>query len=342
MRHLTVIVLLGTVLTTFILRAEEEKAVSIPFWERPDYVLETPDVIEIKVISDIIPTEVLEMLDGSHLIGPDGHIDVKFDRLRVQDQTIVQCENTVFEWLAKRFDTNSLTVRVKVFSCNSKEFHIVYVSEQGGEQRLSFPFTGHETVTKAIECCNGLAPGASPKFLLLRAPKVGKPVEMTPVHYNEAFDDPKKNLALRSGDTILIRQDFKGEDLRPDGPITTMTEPFGTEPDKMLVSEDDYEIPAFELDEPKTKTASQIVVPPQTVKQADKRIARTVFFNGDAFGMADNLLYLSPLMKNIEPESSVSCMIQAGKNGGLWLILYGNEETVTELHTVFEEIARGK
>lgn len=342
MRHFAFF--LCSFLLSLSLSAAEEKP--IPFWERPDYVLETPDIIEITVNDSNLPPEKLVGVTGTHLIGPDGHITLSFDkkvgkRLRVQDLTTAQCEHAVFECLSEQWKSDSFDVRVKVSACNSKTFHIVFQGLDLERQEISFPFTGHETVTKAIECCNGLVPEASRKLLVLRAAKQGKAVEMFGVDYDEALKDPKKDLPLRSGDTLLVRQDFRGEDIRPDGPI--LSDLFGDEQEDMLVTENDYEFPAPEPAEAESKTASQAV--PKSSPSSGKRMARTVFFDYDRFGTEENLLYLTPLMENIKPESSVSFVVQAGqngKNGGIWLIFYGDENTVTELHAVFKEIAEGK
>lgn len=339
MRRFAVVLSLFAFLVVSCVQAAEEKP--IPFWERPDYVLETPDIIEVKVTGKAIPAEDLTKINGTHLIGPDGHITLALEKkksLHVQELTTAGCETALFELLSEKYGTDSLEVRVKVFACNSKEFHLVFQSEHVGEQKLSFPFTGHETVTKAIECCNGLVPEASRKMLVLRAAKPGKAVEMFGVDYDEALLDSKKDLALKSGDTILIRQNFRGEDLRPDGPI--MVGHFGDN-DDMLVTEDDYEFPVTEPAEVESKTASQVA--PETTKPSGKRIARTVFFDGEEFVTDQYSGSLTPLCESIKPGSSISIMFQSGpRKNGFWLILYGDEETVTELHAVFKEIAEGK
>ncbi len=306
----------------FSLQAEETP---IPIWERPDYVLEASDVIEVTVTGGNISEELLERVNGTHLISPDGTISLG-GPLLVQEMSLVQCEEAICEKFLSAQDT--VKVHVKVLACNSKVFRVVYQSNELSEQRMEFPFTGHETVTKAIKNCHseglGLASGVSSRLQILRSAKPGKPVEIIAVDYDEALADPEKDLPLRSGDTVLLRPEIDEavEEAMPgpDGPVD------GRQVAQLNRPLVDMSIGFATTGEP----------------QRPKRIARTVKFDGNDFLM-NHIIWFEPLIKQVAPDTSISFVSQANdKNGAVWLILFGDEETVTELYNVFKEIAEAE
>ena len=130
----------------------DDKAEPIPFWQRPDYLLEAPDIISVEIEGDAIPAEKLGQIKNTYLISPDGFVTLsELGRVAVEGLKVSQVELAVREHLAKSFDSDAFEVRVKVVGCNSKEFHIVFLSADSGEQRCTFPYTGHETVLAAVK-----------------------------------------------------------------------------------------------------------------------------------------------------------------------------------------------
>ncbi|MDR2704391.1 MAG: hypothetical protein LBC02_01305 [Planctomycetaceae bacterium] len=73
------------------------------------------------------------------------------------------------------------------------------------------------------------------------------------------------------------------------------------------------------------------------VSEQKKQIARCVFFNKS---FSPDLDYLAPLINQMGQKASLSFFVS--EKGGIWLILFGEEETVKELYAVFTEIANGQ
>lgn len=336
--------------------APEEEARPIPIWQRPDYVVEESDIIAVEVSRPDMKAEARSEVNGNHIVGPDGFVTLgKLGRVYVSDMKTAECEEAIAAHLGRalQVEPGDMDVKVSVEACNSKEFHVVYQAESGGHQRIRFPYIGNETVLSALESCNGLASGSNVNLAVLRTAKKGKPVEMIDVNYEEALADPAKNLALHWGDTVLIRQEFRGEDLRPDGPV---------------IVDLDADAPALSLlpmyeEAAWGKTASEYpaAVPsyqPQPTYRADKpkRVARTVFFKSDRIfwrlffsQTGDETLSmehgtLNPLIRQLEDEVSISLIVEGtGEESmsGCWLLLFGEEEAVLELHDALTEISAG-
>jgi len=296
----------------------------IPIWERPDYIVESPDVITVKMSGKNVPAEIV----GEHLVAPDGFITLgQYGRVKVDGLNTAECSEAIGSHLtqsdADAFEPDSFDITVRVFASNSKEYHVVLEDASGGEQSITFTYTGHETLFTAIESMNGLSPECSSALRILRAVKKGKPVEMMTVNYDSIVKDSTNDVALKSGDIIVIRHNFRGEDLRPDGPVHSVS------------------CMPVELTE---RTVH--VVP----GEKPKRIARTVFFDGKQFmlqqfvGLNGALTFdnglLGGLVRQLKDEVSIS-MLVCGKEmtDGCWLILFGTEDAVEELHAMFKEIA---
>lgn len=190
--------------------------------ETPEYILESPDVIEVELKSETLAIEDRHLIDGTHLIAPDGFINLgRYGRVMVRELTLDECAKALHFHLSKPFDSKAFEVDVRLSAGNSKEYYVSFFSPKYGQQRLVFSHTGSETLVEAVRNLNDenaatLAPGTSPKLIVLRSGKIGKPVQMLEVDFNEVVAEPEKDIPLRSGDTLLMTTQFDVNDLQPD------------------------------------------------------------------------------------------------------------------------------
>jgi polysaccharide export outer membrane protein len=183
----------------------------------PPYVIEAPDQLLIEVVQRSMVPE----LDAKNepVLGPDKKPILKpaTDRLPVQpisgpfqvrldgtvglgfwgnvpvsgltmDQAAEAIRNHVVQNPALReFGTKpeSVYVIIDVLAYNSKRYYIIYDGGGFGEQVVSFPITGSETVLDAIANVGGLSDIASKRnvWVARRTPHPGQPWQILPVDW---------------------------------------------------------------------------------------------------------------------------------------------------------------
>lgn len=364
---------------------KSSEAAEIPFWRQADYIIEASDVITLRVDVPNLSDADLEPINQQHLVDPDGYITLgKYGRVFIDGLTPAECDEAIHYHLTKPFGKKDFKVETSVNSCNSKEYHVVFVSPSCGQQQLRFPYLGHTTVLDALSMLNSedevvLPEGTDEHFVVLRSNKEGKAIEMISVNLKEAFADLNeelngetisnvnwsKNVIIKPGDTILLTQEFQGEDIRPDGEIVSGMN--ASESSEMQQNEDVFaQSPAADNDfgddeyayqdrrellvellqrEPvladfETKTADQFNA--DMADNAENQdpsgfVAKTVFFDGERFPL-EGFGELDALQQTIQPNTSISFVVQK-QPAGLWLILYGEKEIVEQLYDVFNKIA---
>lgn len=172
----------------------------------PPYVIEAPDqlLIEVvqrsevtdkdtgkkKTVTDRLPVQPISgpfqvRLDGSVGLGFWGNVpvagltmDQAADAIR---KHIVQ--NPVLSDLGTR--PESIFVIIDVLAYNSKRYYILFDGGGYGEQVVSFPITGSETVLDAIANVGGLVDVASKRniWVARRTPHPGQPWQILPVDW---------------------------------------------------------------------------------------------------------------------------------------------------------------
>jgi len=73
--------------------------------------------------------------------------------------------------------------------------------------------------------------------------------------------------------------------------------------------------------------------------QKPKRIARTVFFDGEVFTIMQLTVSFGGMISladQLKDEATFSLLVS---ENATWLILFGDEDVVEQLYTVFKEIA---
>jgi len=183
----------------------------------PPYVIEPPDQLLIEVVQRSTVPDIDET--GKPRIGPDGKPILKTvtERLPVQPisgpfqvrpdgsvglgfwgsvivagLTLDQAAETIRQHIVKNpvlreYGTapESIIVIVDVLAYNSKRYYIIYDGAGWGEQVISFPVTGSETVLDAIANVGGLSDIASKRniWVARRTPHPGQPWQILPVDW---------------------------------------------------------------------------------------------------------------------------------------------------------------
>ncbi len=160
------------------------------------------------VSAKLVQMSEIQQIADNHLIGPDGYITLgSYGRVYVSGLTIPECREAIEFHLSKALDHPQ--VAVDVFAYNSKEYYVIYQSATLGEQVVSFPYTGNETVLKAIANMNGLAPNCSKRIWVARpVGNTHKPVVL-PVDWVAvtAYGAPQTNYQLLPGDRVYVVED---------------------------------------------------------------------------------------------------------------------------------------
>ncbi len=159
----------------------------------------------IVVSAKLVRMSDIQQIANTHVISPDGYITLgSYGRVYVNGLSIPECREAIEFHLSKSLEHPQ--VAVDVYSYNSKEYYVIFQSAAMGEQVLAFPYTGNETVLKAIANSQGLAPNSSKRIWVARP--VGnshKPVVL-PVDWVAvtAYGVPHTNYQLLPGDRVFV------------------------------------------------------------------------------------------------------------------------------------------
>ena len=178
----------------------------------------------IVVSARLVQMSEIQQIADQHLISPDGYITLgSYGRVYVHGLSIPECREAIEFHLSKALEHPQ--VAVDVFAYNSKEYYVIFQSAAFSEQVIAFPYTGNETVLKAIANMNGLAPNCSKRIWVARP--VGnshKPVVL-PVDWTAitAYGAPQTNYQLLPGDRVFVVED---RFVSADGTLARLFAPF--------------------------------------------------------------------------------------------------------------------
>ncbi|MGL4594160.1 MAG: polysaccharide biosynthesis/export family protein [Thermoguttaceae bacterium] len=160
------------------------------------------------VSARLVQMSDIEQIADQHMIGPDGYITLgSYGRVYVNGLTIEECRDAIEFHLSKALEHPQ--VAVDVFSYNSKEYYVIFQSSALGEQVFIFPYTGNETVLRAIGNCNGLAPNSSKRIWIARPVSNSHKPVILPVDWVAvtAYGVPHTNYQLIPGDRVFVVED---------------------------------------------------------------------------------------------------------------------------------------
>lgn len=184
----------------------------------PPYVIEAPDVLVIEAALKDAKTGKIDRLpeqalSGQHLVRLDGTVGLgRWGSVTVAGLTIEQATAVIRKQLDKfpEVSADNLVVTVDVVAYNSKRYYVITDGGDSGEQVVSFPVTGSETVLDAVANVSGL-PGVASKrsiHIARRTPNAGEPWQTLPVDWTAITRHgvTTTNYQIVPGDRIYVKQ----------------------------------------------------------------------------------------------------------------------------------------
>jgi polysaccharide biosynthesis/export protein len=171
----------------------------------PPYVIEAPDVLLIEVYADSLdvtkpPVSLWpQPISGQHLVNLDGTVRLGiWGSVPVAGLTLDEARDAVRQHVFKRMqedkrisdkfkvdDPKKLFTIVDVLAYNSKTYYVIMDGAGFGEQIVSMPIMGGETVLDALARVNGLQDIASKRniWIARRSPVPGNCEQILPIDY---------------------------------------------------------------------------------------------------------------------------------------------------------------
>ena len=146
---------------------------------------------------------------GEHLVRPDGTVSLGvYGSFYVTGKTLDQIKDELEVFLGN--DIDKPEVHVDVLAYNSKKYYVITDGGGIGEQVVTLPYTGNETVLDAIANINGLSTASSKNVWVARpAPAGTSYAQKMPVDYRGISQDgiTTTNYQLMPGDRVYIKAD---------------------------------------------------------------------------------------------------------------------------------------
>lgn len=187
----------------------------------PPYVIEAPDQLLIEAVvrdpktgtTDRLPNQPIS---GQFLVRPDGSVGLGlWGSVSVTGLTLEQASKAVREQIAKNqpqgLNVENVNVIVDVLAYNSKRYYVI-TNGDSGEQVLSFPLTGNETVLDAIANIAGLPEVASKSPIrVVRKSDKNATNEILPVEWRAITEHgiTTTNYQLHPGDRVYVTRNAR-------------------------------------------------------------------------------------------------------------------------------------
>lgn len=144
-----------------------------------------------------------QQIVGEHLVGPDGRVNLgSYGSVDVNGLTIREAKQAIEKQLAKSLVDPDVTV--DIFAYNSKKYYIITKNPSVGDNIVTAPATGNETVMDAIATLGGLEGEAN--IWVERSTGEGFDHLVKPVRYEALMkgEDTSTNHQLWPGDKLFI------------------------------------------------------------------------------------------------------------------------------------------
>jgi polysaccharide export outer membrane protein len=139
-----------------------------------------------------------------------------YGSVNVAGYTLRQAAAAIRDHLARLADIEAggirpetLIVVLDVTQYNSKKYYVITDGGGAGEQVLSFPVTGSETVLDALSLVGGLSPVSSKRnvWVARRTPHLGQPEQILPVDYVGMTQHgwTATNYQIMPGDRVYVK-----------------------------------------------------------------------------------------------------------------------------------------
>src|SRR5690606_6227282 len=166
-----------------------------------------------------------QQISGEHLVGPDGQVNLgTYGSVYVTGMTLEEAKAEIEKKLSERLENPE--VMLDVFAYNSKKYYIITQGGGFGDNIVTAPITGNETVLDAIALIGGISQLSSTKIWIARPGPPGAGCEqILPVNYEEITRGAitTTNYQLLPGDRLFIAEDPW---VKFDSVISKVTRPF--------------------------------------------------------------------------------------------------------------------
>jgi polysaccharide biosynthesis/export protein len=150
-----------------------------------------------------------QQLDGVYLVQQGGVINLKqYGIVHVAGKTVVEARLAIEKQLSQFFDSPQVGVSVTGF--NSAKYFIIFEGSNQGEDVISLPITGKETVLDALSSVGGLRRASSQDIWISRPAPVDFGCEqILPIDYAAITrgGSSTTNYQLMPGDRIFVAED---------------------------------------------------------------------------------------------------------------------------------------
>ncbi len=147
-----------------------------------------------------------QQIVGEHLVGPDGRVNLgSYGSVYLTDMTIEEAKKQLEDHLSEFLVEPEVTI--DIFAYNSKKYYIITKGAGFGDNIVTAPITGNETVLDAIAQIGGLGTNRAAKIWVSRpAPNGVGTEQVLPVNYDELVGgaDTSTNHQLWPGDRLFI------------------------------------------------------------------------------------------------------------------------------------------
>ncbi len=151
---------------------------------------------------------IMQPIAGEHLVGPDGMINLgSYGSVSVVGMTLDEARQAIERHLSQYLTDPQ--VAVNVFAYNSKKYYVITEGGGLGDNAMTFPITGNETVLDAIANIGGLDSVSSKKIWVARPTSDNCKVQVLPVDWRAitAQGATSSNYQLMPGDRVFVAED---------------------------------------------------------------------------------------------------------------------------------------
>ena len=155
----------------------------------------------------LVQTRGSQQIRGSHLLAADGTVSLgSFGQVYVAGMTRGEVKAAIENHLSTHFQETDIAVDVVGY--NSKVFYVVFDFGGSGQQVVTLPSLGNETVLDGIGRSGGLPTVSESKSIWVARPSGDNcPREILPVDWNAVVreGDTRTNYQLMPGDRVFVK-----------------------------------------------------------------------------------------------------------------------------------------
>jgi protein involved in polysaccharide export with SLBB domain len=150
-----------------------------------------------------------QQIQGEHLVGPDGRVNLgTYGSVYLTGLTIEEARKAIEDQLSEYLENPQVVV--DVFAYNSKKYYVVTQGAGFGDNVVTAPITGNETVLDAVATIGGLSQLSSKRIWIARPAPNGVGCEQVlPVNWDDITQGASTatNYQMLPGDRLFIAQD---------------------------------------------------------------------------------------------------------------------------------------